>query len=78
MGFSDRKGLHETIYSLATALETHGHVWQDELAQRACSASWEVWEQRIMNTENQVAKGEMRFLDVIYRHVGTAGMRDAS
>jgi hypothetical protein len=71
--FTDRKGLHQAIYSLATA-QTHGNIWQDELARRACSSA-QSWQRRIESTDDPVARGEMHYLDTIYRHVGIAGFR---
>ncbi|CAM3916218.1 hypothetical protein VA7868_03315 [Vibrio aerogenes CECT 7868] len=71
-GISDRKGLHQTIYSLVTA-QTHGSIWQNELSLRACCSDRE-WAAHV-NQKSMIHRGEMQFLDALYRHVGMSGFR---
>jgi hypothetical protein len=71
--FNHRRGLHQVIHSLAMG-QIDGQIWQEEFAQRACCTPHE-WDNRIQMAPNGIAQGEMRYLDAVYRHVGTAGFR---
>ncbi|NAW64283.1 DUF1266 domain-containing protein [Photobacterium halotolerans] len=72
-GIENRRDWHQVIHQLAMA-EVHGKIWMSEFSRRACMTS-SGWEQRIADADDEVAQGEMRFLDVVYRHVGQVGFK---
>ncbi|MEZ8029831.1 DUF1266 domain-containing protein [Enterovibrio norvegicus] len=72
-GIETRREWHQMIYRLAMG-EVHGNMWEYEFNRRGF-VSAKQWQDRLNNNGNEVAQGEMRYLDVVYRHVGSAGFR---
>ncbi|UTM58486.1 DUF1266 domain-containing protein [Photobacterium sp. CCB-ST2H9] len=68
-----RREWHQMIHQLAMA-DVHGSIWSHEFSRRACMTNAQ-WLRRIDGVESEVAKAEMRYVDVVYRHVGEAGFR---
>ncbi|WP_249199205.1 DUF1266 domain-containing protein [Photobacterium sp. GJ3] len=72
-GIETRRDWHQMIHQLAMA-EVHGNVWRSEFSRRACMTN-QAWLQRIDATKSEVAQGELRFVDAVFRHVGVAGFK---
>lgn len=71
-GIDTREEWHDMIHRLSLG-EVHGETWQPLFSRRACSTTSQ-WLAFIENHEgNPIAQGELRYIDIVYRHVGHIG-----